>query len=386
MILDPVPPLALQSLISWLRNTALPFWADAGLDRQTGLFFETLAPQGHAVAGADVRMRVQFRQVYVYAHAAVLGLAPEGAALALKVWRLLWQGYWGHGGTTGFPHVLTATGAVRDSRRDSYDTAFAVLAAAWLHRACPQAGIGRNIEALLDFVDQQLTDEFGALREGVPDSLPYRQNPQMHWFEALLALLETGGHPTAMQRAERHRALMARFWFDSNSCMIGEYFTRDWQPAAGQAGQIVEPGHMAEWSWLLARHATLGGADARDAVPRLLAAARRFADPRHGLLVDEGLRDGAVLRGTRRCWLQTEWVKAELAALELGLTDDVTAACAAVAKLDHHYLRKPFAAGWIDQLDQEAKPVPGPVPTSILYHVMLAIIEADRVLTPRGVA
>ncbi len=89
-----------------------------------------------------------------------------------------------------------------------------------------------------------------------------------------------------------------------------------------------------------------------------------------------------VRRGTRRAWLQTELAKAWIAEAEGGRPGARDQALGALANLDRHFLRKPFREGWIDQLDEAGRPIPGPVPASTLYHIQVAIVEAHRVLKP----
>ena len=68
---------------AWLFGSALPLWAAAGFDPKTGLFQEKLDRDGHAVPGPR-RVRVQARQLYVFAQAGRLGWSGpwRGRALA----------------------------------------------------------------------------------------------------------------------------------------------------------------------------------------------------------------------------------------------------------------------------------------------------------------
>jgi mannose-6-phosphate isomerase len=212
----------------------------------------------------------------------------------------------------------------------------------------------------------------------VPDGLPWRQNPQMHWFEAMLALTETGARADGAMRAARHRTLFETVLCDPATRILGEYFDADWRPAPGDTGERVEPGHMAEWAWLLRRHEAIAGLERSSLPTVLLANALGYRDGGPGLLVDEGTRAGAILRGTRRIWPQTERVKAHLGEYQAGVPGAAAAAGAALDLLARHYLGRPFAAGWIDQLDVAGVAVPGPVPASILYHLYGIHAEAAR--------
>lgn len=371
-------------LTRWMIDECLPFWAENGRSATTGLFFECMTPEGQPDASAPLRFRVQCRQIYSLSHAAVLGWLPQGAALAHQGFERMMAAAWAPDGHPGFVHVLNADATVRDARRDSYDHAFAVLALSWLKRATGDPKVKVALDATIDWVDTVMTDRFGALTEGLPASLPRRQNPQMHWFEAMLALHEAAGDPRALDRAARHRAFMEAYLVEPETDTLGEYFTDDWAPAAGAAGASVEPGHLAEWTWLLRRHEAMSGSPQSDLPSRLLATAARSCDPATGLLVDECDRSGRPIRGTCRSWLATEWAKAWIAEAEAGIPDAAQKAMLALETLERAHLARPFRAGWIDQLDERGTPVPGPVPSSILYHVFVAVAEADRVFGPQG--
>lgn len=368
-----------DELVTWMKACALPFWAQAGVSPETGLFYERMNLDGSPDRQSPLRVRVQFRQIYALAHAAHIGWYPDGAAVALAAWKRLLPAAYRAGGEPGFVHVLDAAGHIADSRRDTYDHAFAVLAATWLYRATGDEGVHQVLRDLLAFADHHLTCANGALKEGVPDNLPYRQNPQMHWFEAMLALIETGAEPSAAERAARHETIARSTLWDSASGTIGEYFDGNWKPVAGLSGNVIEPGHMAEWTWLLRRHETLLGKPRSPFPSLLLNAARRFESPELGLLVDKATRSGMTVEGTRRIWLQTELVKAHLAEAEAGVPGAPGLALQALRRLEHHYLRKPFAAGWIDQLDHAGMPVSEKIPGSILYHVFVAVHDVWRV-------
>lgn len=369
-----------SDLKHWMCDEALPFWSTAGFDQRRGVFYERMHPDGSPDDVAPMRVRVQFRQIYTLSHAAVLGWLPQGGAIALDAWQGIARRFYRPDGAAGFVHVLGADGTVVDDRRDSYDHAFAVLALGWLARATGDTGVLALVDDVLAFVDAELTDPLGALLEGKPPALPRRQNPQMHWFEAMLGLHESIGHPSALRRAALHRDLFETRLYDAEHGTVGEYFTDSWERASGAAGDSVEPGHQAEWTWLLRSHERLAGLDASPVASRLLDKVLASADPNSGLLVDEVDRDLRILRGTRRSWLQTELSKAWIAEAEVGRPGAADAAMAALQVLRERYLQQPFRAGWIDQLGADLRPVEGSVPSSILYHVFLAVAEAERVL------
>src|SRR5437867_4341018 len=93
----------------------------------------------------------------------------------------LWSGE-GWDRTTGFVHVLTPEAAVLKPLRDTYDHAFVLLALASVYALDRDAQVRAEIDALCHFLDTQLRSPNGGFLEGLPASMPRRQNPQMHLF------------------------------------------------------------------------------------------------------------------------------------------------------------------------------------------------------------
>ena len=367
-------------LKAWAIDAALPLWADRGLDRVRGGFHEQLRADGAPELSVGRRLRVQARQIYVYANAAVLGWYPEGAALALDATDAMVRRYRSPDGHPGYVHLLAADGSVASDLRDTYDHAFVLLALSWTARASGDAQMRALIDEVLGFLDEHLAARDGSFQEGVPSSLPRRQNPHMHLFEAMLALHETLGHPEALPRAARLKALFEQRLFDPQTQTIGEYFTDDWRLVTGREGESVEPGHQAEWTWLLRRHERLAGLAPGTLASELLDSALRGEDQATGFLIDEMDRTGAVLRDSRRTWPQTELAKAWIAEAENGRPGAAVKAELALTRLADAYLDVPFAGGWTDQFDAAGEPLTQHVPASTFYHIFCAIAEADRVL------
>lgn len=374
-----------KAIVRWCRETALPFWADGGLDRVRGGFHEKLLFDGSPDHGADRRIRVQARQIYVYAHAAHLGWFSDGARLALAAFDALVSRALSPDGAPGFVHLLAPDGSVAHPLRDSYDHAFILLGLAWLTRATGDAQVRSVLEGTLAFMDESMTAGDGTLLEGAPPSLPRRQNPNMHYFEALLALHEALAFPGALDRAARCRHHLSTHFLDRGTGALGEFFDDGWRAVPGPAGQLLEPGHHAEWVWLLRRHERLASLPREPLATRLLDLALRGAD-HAGFLIDEMDRSHRPVKASRRTWPQTELAKAWIAEAEAGRPGAEAEAQAALARLQAGYLGRPFAAGWIDQFDANGAVASRDVPASTFYHIACAVTEADRVLCRGGTA
>jgi mannose-6-phosphate isomerase len=366
-----------KTLTCLMTEQALPLWSGEGWDGTAGGFIERLDPEGRADRAAPRRVRVQARQIYCFARAARAGWYPAGAEIALRGLQHLLAKAKSPDGRPGYVHLLAADGAVLDPRRDTYDHAFVLLALAELFRLGGDAQVGAEIDVLLGFIDSELRSSDGGYAEGVPPSLPRRQNPQMHLFEAMIAAFEATKAPDCLTRAGELFGLFAANLYDRRRKVLGEYFEQDWSQIEPLS---VEPGHQAEWVWLLKGFERVSGCPTAGVRAELLASALRFRDEATGCLLDEGDAEGRIKTHTRRCWPQTEIAKAWLAQAESGEPGAADQARAALDRLHRHYLVHPVPGGWYDQFDREGRTLVDWIPASSFYHVLGAIAEAERVL------
>lgn len=279
-------------------------------------------------------------------------------------------------------HAVAANGAPIDPRADLYDLAFVLLALAWHHRATGDPEAPRIAEAAMRFIETRLASPHGGFLEDDRDARPRRQNPHMHLLEACHAWAEATGDARWLDRAERLVTLLETRLLDAAGT-LGEFFGEDWRPAPGAAGRLREPGHHCEWAWLLRVHARLTGDE------RVLATAgrlHRFALD-HGLarmpdglpvLVDGVEPDGRVVAPTRLLWPQTEALKADAAAAELGDADAAARIGDWLALLFRHYVDAGTGL-WRNQLTEAGGPMPVALPVRVLYHLVMAMAEAARV-------
>jgi mannose/cellobiose epimerase-like protein (N-acyl-D-glucosamine 2-epimerase family) len=369
-----------ERIRAWLTDQALPLWAEAGVDREGGGFVERLHLDGRPDFTAAKRVRVQARQIYVYSHAQILGLWPNGAGLAMRAFEFLM----GHARLADgcFAHLLDYRGRIVDNKRDTYDHAFVLNAFAWLYRATQETKVALAIDETVRALDVALAHPSGeGYREDDKDSLPRRQNPHMHLLEAFLALHTATGDARYLARASAMADLFRTRFFEARARVLREFFNADWSVAAGEPGRIIEPGHHYEWVWLLHQLAqALGGVP-----PREIEALAEFADAHGceaatGLVYDEVWDDGRVKRATKRSWPQTEALKAELALAEVSHKGITTPKADKILNsLFAYYLVQKVPGGWNDVVDAANLPIATHMPASTFYHVFLAFAEYLRI-------
>ena len=218
---------------------------DDGWDQKRGGFVERLDKDGSPLE-TPRRVLVQARQIYCYAKAAQFNWYPGAKELALKGLDYMLDKARSPDG--GFVHLLNADGSVADTKRDTYDHAFVLLALANVYQLGQDAQVRAEIDTTLRFIDQRLRSPHGGFIEGLPPAMPRRQNPQMHLFELMIALFDATGEPVFQNRAGDFFGLFVGNLFDQRTQVLGEYFEEDWSRINPV---VVEPGHLAEWTWLL---------------------------------------------------------------------------------------------------------------------------------------
>ncbi len=352
----------------WTFETALPFWADRGLDPVRGGFVERMELDGRPDLAADKRVRVQARQIYVFSHAATLGwsggleAAREGHRFLTRHARLV-------GG--GWARRLTPDGTVTDPTLDLYDQAFVLLALAWFHRASGEAEPMALAHRTFDAIERELgrPDRRGFRPEAGADD--GQQNPHMHLLEAVLALHAASGEARWLEAANALGELFRETLFDPDTGTLAESFDHSWrriEPAA------LEPGHQFEWVWLLARLDELGGAGHEAQAMALYDfGLRAGVSKTRGLAFDQVDASGAVLLSSSRLWPQTELLKARLA------RGDLAAATAGAAIMLDRYLDPAPPGGWRDHFDADGRLLDRWMPASSLYHLFVAFSELLRV-------
>jgi mannose/cellobiose epimerase-like protein (N-acyl-D-glucosamine 2-epimerase family) len=138
---------------------------------------------------------------------------------------------------------------------------------------------------------------------------------------------------------------------------------------------------------LLSEYCRASGDDSvKSYAERLFAFGSQFGIDTDGAVFDGVDADGAVVAGTKLLWPQTEYIKACAARAEW-FND--AASCGAMTthlKLIAQRFMRPDGANWDNQLARDGSPAAPVTPARVLYHLFLAVAEAERVLRDRRAA
>lgn len=352
----------------WFTTAALPLWWALGADHVRGGFFEALDANGLPVPEAR-RARVQARQCFVFAQAqAWPGPARDAALHGMRWFRTHYQRADGL-----FRTLVDGEGRVLDDTAMLYDQAFALLSMAALS-AMPDApqGLAQDAIELLGAIEKPMRHENGGFRES--GRSPFQSNPHMHLLEAALAWAEVDGGKVWEALADEIVALCLARFIDAEDGFLREHFTERWEPALGNIGRLVEPGHQFEWAWLLARWSRRRNEPGAERVARrLFAAGARGIDPVRNVAID-ALNEDMTLRSSRaRLWPQTERLKAALILPTDDADEDYLAHALSAASSLWRYLETPTRGLWRDKLTPTNRFVDEPTPASSFYHIAGAV-------------
>ena len=358
---------------AWMIDDALPLWSSVGRDAPGFGFQEQLTLEGRPGDVAFKRMRAQARQIYVFSHASVLGW-PAGMQAAGDGLAFISE----HGSRPdgAWVRVLGRHGGVLDPAVDLYDLAFVLLGLAWHARATGETAPLVAARRTAGYIRTHMAAASGGYHNVLPPTPGHRQqNPHMHLLEACLALYEASQDELYAELAHELVGLFQTRFHHPETGTLGEFFDDALQPAEGEAGGHLEPGHHYEWVWLLDQYARLFGIDHAAEIDGLYDWAEAHGSDATGVaVVDVVGRDRVVRRDSMRLWCQTEGLRAHAVMWRRGRPVAARVESALAYLLGRHLADCPRGT-WRDHFDATGHNISGWIPASSLYHIFTAYAE-----------
>ncbi|MGL6159018.1 AGE family epimerase/isomerase [Microbulbifer sp.] len=360
---------------SWMFEASFPLWSENGVADGRG-FWESLDLHGRPLENPVSRVRVQARQVFVFALANRMGWQPKRSLELVRAGlRTLHRACRREDGLYGRTIDLNSQ-ELLDDRADLYDSAFALLAHAWALRAGAGAEALAGGMALSMAIDQRLRclHNRGRYLERLPATDRVEQNPHMHLLEASQAWHEAARDQRSLLRSQELVGLMESRFIDRELAGLREVLAEDWGP---HEDDRFEAGHQYEWVWLLHEHARICGGRVSPAAALLYRKARELTLPNGRLYLSHTLQ-GDIREPVHRCWGLTEALKAQLALVCSGNTGSIAVANEIFDRLWADHIQGAVSGGWLDRLDASGTSVSNDMPASTGYHIHLAISELLR--------
>jgi mannose/cellobiose epimerase-like protein (N-acyl-D-glucosamine 2-epimerase family) len=363
-----------MNLVSWMREIALPFWAARGADSHNGGFVEELQSNGSPSDPGFKRVRVQGRQLFSFATAALLEWHPDAAAISKRGFDFIQRRCRNSEGA--WAQRLKTDGSILDGEMDLYDTAFIVLGLSTYYQLTRDPDALRLLGSTLDQVKTTLSVPGGrGYFQSTRDRDLLRQNPHMHWFEAMLYAFEATGDDRFLREAGQIYQLAQDHLIDPKTGALRELFDKNWNPVKEGGRILVEPGHHYEWAWLLWKAGQRMAVEPRLGESLLGFADRHGVDTATGLVYDQVSDQGELTQPTHRLWVQTEFLKAWLVRGGQEESRRVEQIRRIETNLLQYYLNREPLGTWGDRLDSNGMLQKGPVPASSMYHIMVAVTE-----------
>ncbi|MCU4675920.1 AGE family epimerase/isomerase [Catenovulum sp. 2E275] len=373
----------------WLIEKAIPLSAEKGINPLNHASYEQFLPTGIIDYEADIRVRVQARQVYVFAMAAGYNWLEYGELTAKSMLDFTEKNAAHPEYAGGFSHLFDSDFNVIDTLFDLYNHAFFFLAYGGLYQASQCDSYLDKAEALYQILEQNFKSEHGGWYEGNYPAPYRRQNPHMHLFEAFMLLYSLSFQQKWLTRATAMFELFKSYFYDEKQGVLLEFFENNWAAHKSKRGDVIEPGHMLEWVWLLDRYSQLSGEDVTAYLAPLYKNALTKGMSDSGLIYKETKVNGLIVDGKKRCWAMTELIKASLVMLKRG---DQTAEQVAADGLSNlmlfysHKLNPQTGVDdlYIDEINEQDEVSIDKAPASSLYHFVTLAIELKRYLKTVG--
>ncbi|KRQ17387.1 AGE family epimerase/isomerase [Bradyrhizobium manausense] len=351
----------------WVVNCAAPLWFENGIDWSQGGFYDALDLCSCTNSADRKRLRTATRQIYVFAEASRMGFNKGKAAVEHGLEFLYTKAKSSSG---GYLSHFELDCKPQTKEQDTYDLAFVLFSLAHSYRLLKQEREREEALLVLEHLNSQLRHPIAGFLEGAPHREPRRQNPHMHLLEASLAWLpfdETGAFRCF---ADELVTIFELHFLNASSGSISEYLD-DSLARSSDIRDVVEPGHLFEWIWLLEEYRKATGM-AHSSLPDTYRFAHLFGkNPKTGMLFGELDSRGHALQSTVRLWPHAEWVRAELALLKHASSKDATPLEQATAALWCFLDAAPTPGLWVERHDGLPDQfILEPAPATSLYHIV----------------
>lgn len=265
----------------------------------------------------------------------------------------------------GFFHSVSPDGKPLAEHKNTYGHAFALFALSHLYRVTKEERYRTAALAAWQTIDRSLRDPQGGLRSNAPRDFALgtqgnnSQNPVMHMFEALLALVDATQDPAARAGAASigHFVVYKLMQGQADgSAFIPEFYDSQWKPLAKDKGGYIDLGHQFEWSHLLLGAESRGlSAIYPQTAERLLTYALKVGyDEIDGGAYTRAHTDGSVDR-SKNWWQQAECLHALQAAAATSDKKDLWRRYDQTLALVRDQFIDPERGGWYPSLKKRCQ-------------------------------
>ncbi len=362
--------------------------ATRGWDEPRGRSVERLQADLTPASIGYRRAMVAGRQLFFFAHAYRLTMDPIFEDRARRLYADLLDHFWDktHG---GWYFSVDDDNAVHDTTKDLYGHAFIIFGLAHYAAIFSDADAFNWIEQTNELVFRHFRLPGGwfassTTQDWVILGRNLEQNPHMHLLEAYLSAYDVTRDEAFLKCATEIMSIYTELLRTRDGSKVLEHFDENGQPAAAR-GNLIEPGHLYEWYWLVNEYADIAGLPAYRAAcaPIVHWADRWGGDSDAGGIYDVVDSDGNVVSHRKRMWPVTECIKAFVTLVRISGSEQSKGSLTQwITFIQERYCTKDGA--WHEYLDRNLQPDCDYLPLSTPYHVAMAALEVERLLGGPG--
>jgi len=364
------------------------FCATHGWDEARGRSVERLqadltpAPIGYR------RGMVAGRQLFFFSHAYRLTLEPIFKDRARRLYADLLDHFWDRT-NGGWYFSIDDNNVAYNTTKDLYGHAFIMFGLTHYAAIFSDINAFNWIKQTNELVFRHFRLPGGwfapsTTRDWVICRRNLEQNPHMHLLETYLSAYDATRDEIFIKRATEIMSIYTELLRTRDGSKVLEHFDENGRPA-GERGNLIEPGHLYEWYWLVNEYADIAGLCAYRATctPIMDWANRWGRDSDAGGIYDQVDSDGNVVSHRKRVWPVTECIKAFATLVRISGDEQSKWSLAQwITFIRERYCTKDGA--WHEYLNRDLQPDCDYLPLSTPYHVAMAALEVERLLGGPG--
>ena len=379
--MQPALTQALEKLVFWMKDEALPLWREHGIDHQLGACYDRLLENGSPDLQANRQMEVQAQFIYIMARSKQLGWSVGGQEIVKSMANFVSR----HGTlpcrSDGYVRALDAQLNIIDSTHDLQDHAYFILSSIATYSAFGDGSDVRRAFNIIEWLDIKHTHPEGGWDEGSYTAQIRRSRSHLQLFVAFIYLFEVTQNEFWLGRARQLHKLFCDKLYDSNLGIVWDEYDDRWQRQTSDLSDRVSTESLLRWSSALGRFAKATGEVTPEARTLYLSAIRLGRDPATGLFLEVVTSKGQALSKTKTCKTLSEYVRASLYLAEAGDAAAQAQVVEGINLLFQHFVSKEFPGGCFNLLGENNLPLLHGFDVASLFALFETALLASKVLS-----
>lgn len=356
--------------LSWFRDhftqEILPSWLRSAVD-VNGFFYPNLSRDWSRTGEATGTLVSQSRLLYVFSNGYLVTrdfhlqeAIRAGGSFLIDNFRDQTEG--------GFVWACDSSGFKTDFTKDAYGHAFALLGLVKAFEALREEVFLKQALGIADLLDTRFSDQQGGIiwkmsRDWKDRDENRSQNPIMHAFEALLALLPFVDQEDQKLKIRNKLSDLVDFLFSripsGDRIVFPEIYTRSWEPIHSGDGGYISVGHLFEWAFLLSRGVEISLPDTNLALAgKLLETGLSLGYHKEkGYIKTWTDETGKVIRDEISWWEQSEGLRALMHFILTFDRHDLKDYFESIFHFVRDHFIDPMHGGWFTSLDPWGVPL-----------------------------